>query len=283
MAIKAIEIPTVLIERVEAAHPAPAYFGIDETDDWPAQVLAALLRQGVLTEADRATAIDCPGCEWHCQKRVVVRRADDVSRAFIVCDEVPQHGRVTIGLRNLRQFQTSLRSIGLVVAGAIKAGAPKVTHGGAGYALGHVKGRNGMRSVVVGIVDGQFVLGVGKHLVAISSILACRDAELVVDRGQIQRLADRKEETASQVVGHVSDRSRQKARTTSTRQRNQSILREAKKLHAEGGLSWTDVAASIAGSAVAPKLKADSVRRIVTALRGREQKESRPKPEKRKS
>ena len=60
MPVRARDIPTILVERIEAAHPAPASFGADETDDWPAKVLPTLLRQGVVAEDDRVDSVIIP-------------------------------------------------------------------------------------------------------------------------------------------------------------------------------------------------------------------------------
>ena len=127
MAIKARDIPTILIERIEAAHPRPAYFGSDETNEWPAGVLARLLNQAVLAEADRAEAVTCPGCEWQCRKHVEVRQAKTELRAFIMCDEEPDYGRVGVSLDRLQRFETDLRRLGLFVAGMLNIGPPKVS------------------------------------------------------------------------------------------------------------------------------------------------------------
>ena len=43
MAIKARDIPRILIEGLEATHPAPALFDADDTDHWPPGVLQHLL------------------------------------------------------------------------------------------------------------------------------------------------------------------------------------------------------------------------------------------------
>ena len=54
MAIRARDVPAILVERVEAAHPAPASFSADEIDDWPGDVLPVLLSHSVVVNADRA-------------------------------------------------------------------------------------------------------------------------------------------------------------------------------------------------------------------------------------
>lgn len=51
MAIKARDMPRILIERLEATHPAPALFDADDTDHWPPGVLLYLLDSKLILPA----------------------------------------------------------------------------------------------------------------------------------------------------------------------------------------------------------------------------------------
>lgn len=279
MAIKDTDIPTILIERVEATNPAPAYFDRGETDEWPQDALPSLLRQGVLKEADRAEAITCPGCEWQCHRRVLVRRAGDLSRARIMCDEEPRHGWIPVDLRRLQRFETDLRTLALLVATELKVGAPKISRSGAIYALGEVKGRHGKRPALVGIEAGQLVLGVGEQRELMARILAWAPSGLVLDTKHVQRLIDRKDGKTTAGREYVADRSEQKRRADETRKRHAAIFREAKQRHTRGA-KWSHIADEIAGTELAPYLTGDTVRRIITELRRIERKNSRSKRQK---
>ena len=71
MAVRVTDIPAIILERIEVAHPAPALFSAAEIDDWPDGSLDHLRECGILQTAQRAEAIVCPGCSWQCHKPVV--------------------------------------------------------------------------------------------------------------------------------------------------------------------------------------------------------------------
>ena len=136
MAIKAADIPNILVERIEAAHPAPGHFSAGETEDWPTGVLEHLLNAGVLQVANRAEVVVCPGCEYQCQKAVVVRiSARRERRAFINCDEEPAHGRVPINLRSLEQYSITLGLMASMLSALLGFGTPRASKAGAQYGL----------------------------------------------------------------------------------------------------------------------------------------------------
>lgn len=283
MAIKPRNVPSILIERIEAAHPAPAYFSADDTVDWPIAVLPTLLKQGVVAGADRARAITCPGCSCQCNKRVVVRKAGgDTSRAFIVCDEEPDLGRIAVPLTSLATYVTSLGALGRFAAGALRIGPPKVSSHLAAYALGNVKGRYGVRPVIIAIEDGQAMLVVGEEREHMAKLLKWIDVDLALDDKLVRRLADRKMESATERRHKAPDRFVQSARKTATRQRDTAIFREAKKLHAQGGETWTNIAEQIAKTELACRLSAERIRRIIHERRGDERKNSRSNSRSRK-
>lgn len=276
MAIKARDVPAIIVERIQAAHPARAYFSAGETNDWPVGVLPTLMKQGAIVEADRASAVDCPGCEWQCHKNVEVHKAGSVTRAFVMCDEEPDHGRITVPLVALRRFVTDLRVMSNVIAHSLDIGPPRVSQGLASYALGTIKGRQGTRQILMSIEDAQLVLGVGRQREPMARVLVWGNAGLTVDTQHVSRLADRKERAAQQRQ-YTLDRSRQTARKNTTRQRDRAIARAAEKRYAQGGMTWTAIAAELAGTAVAPGLTDKRVRRIIADQRKLERKNLRSK------
>ena len=272
MAIKARDVPTILVERIEAAHPAAALFGADEIDDWPGEVLSALLRQGIVLETDRAEVATCPGCEWQCHKRVIVRKAGDTSRAFIMCDEEPDNGRVSVSLSSLASFASDLRALGRFAASALGIGPPKVSRNLAAFALGAVRGRHGVRTVIIAIEDGRAVLSVGEQQESLARALVWGDSGLVLDAKLVHRLAARKGGTTTEQRQHAPNRSRQAARKSDTSKRDLAIFREAMKRHIRGGVTWSHVAAEIAKIELAGGLSPERVRRIISELHSSERK-----------
>lgn len=282
MAIKARDIPTILIERIEASHPRPAYFETEDTDEWPAGVLTRLLDQGVLAEADRAEATTCPGCEWRCRKHVEVRKAGTELRASIGCDEEPDYGRIRVSLDRLRRFESELRRLGLFVARMLNFGSPKVSRNLSAYALGAVKGRHGERSVLVAVKDGQLVLGVGEQREPMPSCIEWGSSGLTLDKAVVSRLANRKEGTSAARRQQAPDRAIQAQRKRETLKRHRNIYRDAKRRRGQGNMTWSAVAREIVGSELVGELTFQSIRRIITEQRGLEGKNPRSKSRSRK-
>ena len=250
MVIKNSDIPGILVKRIEASYPAPALFSTTETDDWPSGAMGYLLDTHVLQRANRADTIVCPGCEWQCHKAVVVRAVNQSSklRAFINCDEEPARGRVPVPNRNLIQHSTTLATMAGVVARHMKLGILKPTVTGRSYRLGSVKGRNGHRTLQIGMDDEQLFLVVGKQGEHLVNLLRWTGSELKIDMAQIQRLANRKQTARPSAKADQPDRIKQRQQTRKTQTRNNSIFREAKRLRAAGARNWTAIAASIAAS-----------------------------------
>ena len=113
MPITGADIASILVERIERSHPAPALFSSAETDEWPAAALDALLECGIVQQEDRAELVWCPGCEWQCHKNVVVRTSHALqgTEAFITCNEEPDHGRISVPPRSLVQYGATLSGV----------------------------------------------------------------------------------------------------------------------------------------------------------------------------
>ena len=288
MAIKAADIPNILVERIEAAHPAPGYFSAGEADDWPNGVLESLLNVGVLQVTNRAEVVVCPGCEYQCQKAVVVRiSARQERRAFINCDEEPAHGRVPINLRSLEQYRITLGLMASMLSGLLGFGTPRASKTGVQYTLGELKGRKGLRTVSIGFIDSQLLLLVGDQKQPLGSVLRPDATALSIDRVQIQRLADRKNSQPNTRGPYQRDRSHQKERSRRILKRDRAIFLEAKRLRSAGTGNWSAISQIISKTKLAEnekgrRISADTVRRIISTMTSVERKNSRAKPPSRK-
>ena len=245
MAIKSRDIPRILIERLEATHPAPAFFDADDTDHWPPGVLQQLLDSKIIQPAPRAVSTTCGGCDWNCNKRVVFRQkpANGGPHAFVQCNEAPDLGRIHVSIDRLETYRLLPGSFNLAVnvSLATKSNAfqpvevPKI---------GMVKGRFGHRQISIQLISGKLTAVVGQQRDPLVNILRW-DGGLNIDRTRLLRMANRKEFAMKTRQRYQPDRSRQRAGTRRTSVRDQRILREAKKLMA-AGKSQTDAASEIA-------------------------------------
>jgi hypothetical protein len=269
MAVKVADISTILVERIEVAHAAPAMFSAAETDEWPIGVLEHLLKCGVLQRAARTQIVLCPGCEWQCYKPVVVRRVSaGTTQAFITCDEEPDHGRISVPLQSLNQYSATLAGISDFIAGLMKLGTPQSSPSGTSFLLGSIKGRHGLRQVSVGVEAGRLLLRVGGQQERVAHVLCWTGTSLTIVKEHLKRLANRKELVQPSRKVRLPDRTRQEERSRRTQARDEAIFREAQKQRAAGGGSWTAIATKISASDLArpgqrQRVSAGTVRRII--------------------
>ena len=282
MTIATSDIPNILIERIEGAHPRPALFSARETGEWPAQVLDILLYCGVLRSAVRADSSLCPGCEWQCHKPVVSRTIADhpETRAFVTCDEEPGLGRISIPAPSLVQYGATLSAVCEFVAGRMALGVPTPSVAGASFLLGTIKGRHGLCSIAVGLDGGRLMLRVGRQQEPLANALLWDRSGLSIDRALVRRLANRKGPAPPLRVSRPPDRTTQQKGVRNTRARHKAIYEEANRRRAAREGSWTAIAATVAETnlALTPsghRLGAASIRRIIADMRKRERESFR--------
>ena len=277
MTVQAADVARILLERIEASHPAPALFSTAETDEWPARSLNVLVKCGVLKSGGRAESLWCPGCEWQCHKTVVVRTAGAhlCPQAFITCDEEPGHGRIFVPLRSLDQYAATLSGVSGFIASQMKLGLRRSSVASAWYLLGTIKGRHGPRQLSVGLDAGRLVLRVGRQQESVAQVVSWIGAGLWIDKVHIQRLANRKGAITPSGALRAPGHSPRQERARRTRARHDAIIREAKKRHANRQGNWTPIATAIAATDLAKaeqgrRLSAATIRRIITQMRRRE-------------
>ena len=241
MAVKTSNLPEILIVRAEAYYPAPAIFQADDVCDWPKGALQELLASEILMQASRATSADCHGCDWNCNKPVVVRRKPDQKsfHAFIQCNEQPRLGRIRVAPERLNRYQLSLSRIETAIRSAL-ATKSRTFEPQPSPSIGIVRGRKGERTISVLLAAGQFELLIGKHRCPLRRILFWQRG-LQVDNKTISRMADRKD-PKSAVIPIGTKQSQRKQKTVT---RNRRIWRIAQSLYAEG-MSSTEAAEHIA-------------------------------------
>ena len=105
----------VVLERLAFADPAKgAFFFWDEVKDWPSGSLDLLVTSGFLQPAQPMLNIECDGCEERCSNKPVViypTQEGKLGRAFIVCDELEDMGRIKVSFDRMRQWQSSTHAV----------------------------------------------------------------------------------------------------------------------------------------------------------------------------
>jgi hypothetical protein len=246
IAVRGGDIPSILVERIGFAHPAPACFTAMEARDWADGVFRYLVERRILYEASRTKSMVCPGCERDCHKPVVVRvlEGEARSKAFIQCDEEPALGRIPIAFEMLTRWHASRSSLGSFVSEALGFGQLSWSLADPSVTLGNIKGRYNRRTVALCQSEGRMTIQVGRQQESVVRLLRWKGAGMVIDKILLRRLANRKEPTGGgqrlpSPAGPSQEWLLRKA------QRNREILRQADKLKDEG-LNWTQIAARIA-------------------------------------
>jgi len=98
-----------LVSRLEASCGAAVHVGDSELREWPADSVTALKAARLLVRTRPASRLVCPGCERQCDKSVDLYPAEDAkpARAYIICDEPEDMGRIQLDLANLEQWRIS--------------------------------------------------------------------------------------------------------------------------------------------------------------------------------
>jgi hypothetical protein len=261
----------IIIERVGAEHPAPAIFFGYETDEWPTGAMEVLAEKRFIIESGRATSAVCTGCGIQCHKDVVVRRlpAGGAGRAFIVCDEQPDHGRIPLRLEHLRRFQASFATVARLAADCLDLSDADLVSRPDHVQFGTVRGRNGLREVSLVLRQHRIALLVGQQEKNLTDLLTWKENGLRFDKSQLKRMADRKVRLSKGLVaGQLATPVREKI----IAERDREIVKHGRRLKPHRK-SWTVVSEEIARMPFisSPKedlrpIKAPTVRRIIAKL-----------------
>jgi hypothetical protein len=263
-AVKTAEILAFILERIAACSPQRAFFGADELVDWPTWALDALLAIGLLQQATRAAEVFCDGCEWACLKPVVVRNLPNGrrSRAFVVCDEEPDQGRIEVAPDRLARYFATVGSVAKLVARSLGLKSSAAPGRDGSLAIGRVRGRNGYRTLSLHPREKELLLSTGGHLLPLGDLLHWEGRALAVDSQAIRRLIDRKAARSSPEVS-VPPALQTHGRRTKTK-RDQQIRLEAARLRRQNKhWTMTRISEHISRMAMANGISAARVRRII--------------------
>jgi len=98
-------------------------FGIDEIREWRPGDLEALEATGLLRPAEHATSVTCDGCGDGCLADVEFVGGGDEGplRAYVVCQERDDIGRVAVPLERLKRWGVDLSALAEAVADGVGA------------------------------------------------------------------------------------------------------------------------------------------------------------------
>jgi hypothetical protein len=139
--------------------------------------------------------------------------------------------------------------------------------------LGRMRGRYGWRDVLLAYDDGMLWLVAGQQRERLTQIFEWSESGRHLDLKIIRRLLNRKQQ-AKKSARYQTDRTKQKTKSQRTISENRRIFKEAKRLKADTGESWTAISEMIVEMPFlnvrkgrCGPLSAGRVRRIICDLR----------------
>src|SRR5690606_11309140 len=153
------------LDRVAMEHPSPAYIAGSEIAEWPAGAESILVKLRLLVEPTRATSATCAGCELGCHQPLLMRSSPrpDPPVAYLLCDEEPDLGRISIRLEHLRRFRASLSTAAFFISSVLKLAEPTRSCSTDRPAAGMLRGRYGLRELALTVADRRVVMLVGSQ------------------------------------------------------------------------------------------------------------------------
>ncbi len=213
-----------LLDRLAAQQSAAVHVGNDELRGWPTKALAAMKAARILVKARHASSIVCPGCERECAKPVDVFPAEDgrPARAFIVCNEPEDLGRIPLEMRALERWQIT----GEILAGALNrllgfAKSPQQDRTGKSWTLGLLKGKEHKGEVKLAVDDDVMLLIAG-HSVLVADIITFDGDNLTADREELLKLVDK----PVNALSYEASTTRREARMLNTKAMHESWQKE---------------------------------------------------------
>lgn len=185
------EVLIELLDRLASSRGNAVPISHCELNDWPANIVSAMKKQGLLSQARPAKSTVCPGCEQECVMPVhFISNAAGHSQAFIVCDKRDDVSRVPIPLESLDQWQASgdaladmlAELLGLRRSGAASSEAFR-------WEIGLFKGAKHNSHLALH-ADGRLLLSLAGHTIQLVELLTFDGKAFKVDKRKLTRLAD---------------------------------------------------------------------------------------------
>ena len=125
--MRADELLASLKARFKGNKANEIIIGAEDIADWPEGVFIMFEQGQFLVPADHANYIECPRCEEACFMPVEILPAvaSRPARAFIVCNQRDDVGRVEIEFSRLRQWKLSLAALEKIESHFILSGNGK--------------------------------------------------------------------------------------------------------------------------------------------------------------
>ncbi|AOV18741.1 hypothetical protein BJI67_15985 (plasmid) [Acidihalobacter aeolianus] len=243
-----------LLDRVAAQQGNAVLLNADELAQWPAETVATLKAQKVITRARPAVSAVCPGCERECVMPVHTLADAGRTGAFIVCDKRSDISRVPVPDAQLEQWQASGDSIADLLAGLLSLQRPNMGNSLAGrWEVGVFRGKKHASHLVL-LAGERLTLTMAGHSIALTEVLALEGNRFKVDKRRLTRLVDQPVAGAGDIESAEQRRERIKKRVNELKAHG--VRAFLKTVADEEGLSISRIKQLIQDDDPAPKSKA---------------------------
>ena len=184
----------VVLERLGYADPSKgAFFFWNEVKDWPSGTLDILVTSGVLQQAQPMTTIECDGCEERCSNKPVVvypAQVENPGRAFILCDELEDMGRIKVSFDRMRQWRCSTDAVcGFVATSLGLHRSDKRAASNDLWEIGMATGEKRSQMLCLK-ADGVLSLVAGGNALPLAELISYDNSAYSLDGAMIRQLVD---------------------------------------------------------------------------------------------
>lgn len=231
-----------------------------ELNQWPPNAVTALKAQKLVTKAQPANSVVCPGCEEACSMPVEqIHAASGKPTLFVVCDKRDDINRVTIEANQLIRWQASLTNIARFIGHCLSLrwnGAP--TESGEALQIGIVKGRKKSQMLCL-CSEKELNLLAGSNQLPLAEVIEFAKERYGLDVETITQLVDA---TTTSEARYTPSNARREARKLETQERYETWNKEYRQLKkAKPGMSKSWYATKISKMDIADRKSSETIRK----------------------
>lgn len=237
--------------------------GWEQLQYWPKGTVEAFVQAGLLKSAPAANQIECNACPERCLMPVHVLPAQNrqAGRAFVVCDQRDDMGRIKVDFARLQQWHTSQSQLALWLAQELEIKSKPILDKTSGvYQLGSVQWKKRLSSLELVFAGDMFLRSAGHDLPLLEAVDFVGDIPKV-DRTVVLNFVDLPPVTAKVERYNLSIARREagKLDTQAMRQDWQKEYKKLKKEHPDKPNTW--IALKIAKMDIAQGRDAETIRK----------------------
>lgn len=208
---------------------------------WQEEAFKLVLENKLITPTQKATSIQCQGCEKHCVVDVTAQKYPSRTLYYAACEDPYMHeemGRMTIPLEQLKQWKISIKQLAVLIADLLglscgisyKADQKSIV-------LGTLKSKTGRKSVVLNVEPLSLIIN--QSVLPVNDLLFFEDNKLVLDMDKINHALNIKQPPPVKTyLANTDKKEQRKANTLAMRQGWQDEAIKLKKKNSTKSKTW---------------------------------------------